>query len=156
MQQKKPEFLDASGLRRAAVDLLSRRDYSRLELFRKLKPRCEDPDDLDVILDDLQQRQWQSDQRFAESFLNSRCQRGLGPLRLRQELKEKGIASDMISLVMEAAEIDWYLLAQQAAEKKIISYKESDNKKQKLFRFLAYRGFSGDHITTAIEILELK
>ena len=152
MQQKKPDFLDKNELRRAMVDLLSRRDYSRLELFRKLKARCEDVDVLEQLLDDFQQRNWQSDQRFAESFLNSRYQRGLGPMRLKQEMRDKGLANDVIQLALESLEVDWYQLAFDVAQKKSNSLKESDpNKKQKLFRFLAYRGFNSDQIAYAMD-----
>ncbi|KZZ44619.1 MAG: recombination regulator RecX [Saccharospirillaceae bacterium] len=152
MQPKKPEFLDEKELRRAIIDLLSRRDYSRLELFRKLKKRCDSAELLEQILDDFQQRNWQSDQRFAESFLNSRYQRGLGPIRLKQEMREKGLASDVIQLTLESSEVDWFQLAFEVAQKKANSLKESDpNKKQKLFRFLAYRGFSSDQIAYAMD-----
>lgn len=154
MQQKKPDFLDENELRRAAVDLLSRRDYSRLELFRKLKSRCENIEILEQLLDDLQQRQWQSDSRFAESFLNSRFARGLGPLRIRQELKEKGINAQTITLTFESFEGDWYDSALQTLKKKYHSLKENDpNRKQKLYRFMAYRGFSQDYITYALDEL---
>ena len=152
MQPKKPEFLDEKELRRTIIDLLSRRDYSRLELFRKLKARCEDVDVLEQLLDDFQQRNWQSDQRFAESFLNSRYQRGLGPMRLKQEMRDKGLANDVIQLALESLEVDWYQLAFDVAQKKSNSLKESDpNKKQKLFRFLAYRGFNSDQIAYAMD-----
>lgn len=156
MQNKKPNLLDASGLRRTVVDLLSRRDYSRLELFRKLKQKAENPEDIEPVLDDFQQRNWQSDERFAESFLNSRYQRGLGPLRLKQELREKGVSSDIIVLALENLEVDWFQLALDAARKKESSIKNTDkNKKQKLYRFLAYRGFSGDQISAAIEEIQI-
>ncbi len=151
-QQKKSDFLDENELRRAAVDLLSRRDYSRLELFRKLNSRCEHPDVLERVLDDLQQRQWQSDQRFAESFINSRFSRGLGPVRIKQELREKGISAETISLVLEAFEGDWYDNALHTLKKKYDSLKENDpNRKQKLYRFMAYRGFTQDHIAYALD-----
>lgn len=156
MQNRKPDLLDASGLRRTVVDLLSRRDYSRLELFRKLKQKAENPEDIDVVLDDFQQRNWQSDERFAESFLNSRYQRGLGPQRLKQELKEKGVASDIISLTLENLDVDWFQLALDTAIKKETSIKNSDaNKKQKIYRFLAYRGFTSDQISAALDELSI-
>lgn len=154
MQSRKPDFLDASDLRRGIVDLLSRRDYSRLELLRKFRDRCEDSDQLEQILDDFQQRQWQSDLRFAESYLNSRFQRGIGPLRLRQELREKGIDSHTIELVFDAFDGDWFENLYRIAEKKSKSIKENDkNKKQKLFRFLAYRGFTSEQISSVIDDL---
>lgn len=156
MQPKKPEFLDEKELRRAMVDLLSRRDYSRLELCRKFKKRCDDAGLLEQVLDDFQQRNWQSDQRFAESFLNSRYQRGLGPLRLKQEMRDKGLANDVIQLALEGLEVDWFQLAYDVAQKKSNALKETDpNKKQKLFRFLAYRGFNGDQISYAMDEIQL-
>lgn len=152
MQNKKLNFLDASGLRRALIDLLSRRDYSRLELFRKLRDKAENLDELETVLDEFQQRNWQSDQRFSESFLNSRHQRGLGPLRLKQELREKGIVDEQISLALETLDVDWFELASATAKKKEASIKNTDkNKKQKLYRFLAYRGFTSDQILAAID-----
>lgn len=154
MRNRKPDLLEADDLRRGIVELLSRRDYSRLELLRKFRDRCEDSDLLEQILDDFQQRQWQSDLRFAESYLNSRFQRGVGPLRLRQELKEKGIDAHTIELVFDAFDGDWFENLYRIAEKKSKSIKENDkNKKQKLFRFLAYRGFTSEQISSVIDDL---
>ena len=151
---KKSDLLDASELRRAIIDLLSRRDYSRLELSRKFKERCADPDVLEQLLDDFSERNWQSDSRFAESFVNARFSRGLGPIRLKQELREKGIDSQTINLTFEACEHDWFSAALDVAQKKHQRLKADDpNSKQKLYRFLAYRGFTSDQISYAMDEL---
>ena len=94
---------------------------------------------------------YQSDQRFAESFLRSRINRGLGHMRIERELRDKGIEVDLIEQVM-SLDIDWFQLAYECGLKKSQALNFADYKdKQKLFRYLAYRGFAMDQIQYAIE-----
>ena len=115
MKKPKPEPLDRAGLRQAVIDLLSRRDYSRLELQRKLQPKAADADDLTAVLDDMAERRWQSDERFTDAFLHSRSDR-YGPLRLTQELQQKGIADARTAVAALGA--DWQEQAAQLALRK--------------------------------------
>ncbi|MDF1763364.1 MAG: regulatory protein RecX, partial [Oleibacter sp.] len=117
MKKSTPDLLDRKGLQTAAVDLLSRRDYSRQELWRKLSPKAESSESLESVLSDLSERQWQSDERFASMFVRSRSSRGVGPRRLSQELRHKGVSEDITGHAIEEAEIDWYSQALEAAEK---------------------------------------
>lgn len=153
----KPKELTESELRVAAINLLSRREYSRHELYQKLEPRTSNEDFLEQLLDKLIEAGYQSDERFAESFLRSRTHRGLGKMRIERELKEKGIDRDLIEQVM-GSEVDWFDLAFQCGLKKSQSIDLTDYKaKQKLFRFIAYRGFTMDQIQYALEqYIELK
>ena len=151
-KQKKPEPLDRQGLMHAAVDLLSRRDYSRQELYRKLSSRTDDADALQQVLDDLAERRWQSDTRFGAMFVRSRASRGVGPRRLQQELSHKGLSDQDKHEVMSEAETDWQALAIEVAEKKARQIAPDDpQRKAKLWRFLSYRGFSSDQIGYAID-----
>ncbi|MEC8524625.1 MAG: recombination regulator RecX [Pseudomonadota bacterium] len=151
-KKQKPEPLERSGLKHAAVDLLSRRDYSRRELWRKLSPKAASSDDLEHVLDELAENNWQSDERFASMFLRSRAGRGLGPLRLRQELREKGISDSLIEWAFEESEEDWYDMAVEVARKKAQSLGSySPEVKAKLWRFLSYRGFNSDQIQHALD-----
>jgi regulatory protein len=154
MKKPKPELTQVE-LRRAAVDLLSRRDHSRRELTRKLSPKAADPEDVDRVLDDLAERDWQSDERFAESFLNSRCHR-YGPLRLQQELREKGLNSEQIQAAIANLATDWFELAAEFAQRKCSGGLERNDVRERarLYRFLAYRGFNGDQINYALEQLQ--
>ncbi|MCD8522883.1 MAG: recombination regulator RecX [Saccharospirillaceae bacterium] len=154
MKKPKPELTQAE-LRRAAVELLSRRDYSRRELARKLSPQAADPDDVAAVLDDLAERHWQSDKRFAESFLNSRCLR-YGPLRIQQELREKGLNAEQIQDAFANISVDWYELALEFVRRKCVSGLSSQDirERARLYRFLAYRGFNRDHIDYALAQLE--
>ncbi|MFT6113505.1 MAG: regulatory protein [Oleispira sp.] len=153
----KPTELSESQLRVAAIGLLSRREYSRHELYQKLVARAPSETYLLQLLDQLIKSGYQCDQRFAESFLRSRINRGLGIMRIERELKEKGIEQDLIEQILQA-DIDWFELAYDCGLRKFNSLDLSNYKeKQKGFRYLAYRGFSMDHIQFAIEhYLELQ
>lgn len=154
MQKPKPDPLDYAGLKHAAVDLLSRRDYSRRELWRKLSPKAASADDLEQVLDELAERKWQSDERFASMFVRSRASRGVGPVRLRQELREKGVDGETACSVFETSDEDWKEKALEVARKKArsVGYDHPDFK-SKLWRFLSYRGFSSDQISAAVDTL---
>ena len=153
----KPTELSESELRVAAINLLSRREYSRHELYQKLIARTSSETYLLQLLDQLVQAGYQSDQRFTESFIRSRINRGLGQMRIERELKEKGIDQDLIEQSF-AVEIDWFELAYEGGLRKFRSLDLYDYKeKQKAFRYLAYRGFSMDQIHFAVEhYLELQ
>jgi SOS response regulatory protein OraA/RecX len=80
-----------SEIRRTAMDLLARREHSRRELKQKLKKRFRDDALIEEQLDTLAEENLQSDTRYAESFLRQRFNRGHGPVRIRQEMRQKGI-----------------------------------------------------------------
>lgn len=152
MKKQKPDPLDRAALMHSAVDLLSRRDYSRQELWRKLSPKAASADDLESVLNNLAERNWQSDERFAAMYLRARSNRGVGPLRLKQELKQKGVSGDLTSEAMEQSDANWTQNAIEVAQKKARSVGfDHPQLKPKLWRFLAYRGFAGDVIELAIE-----
>ncbi|WP_221800906.1 regulatory protein RecX [Oceanobacter mangrovi] len=151
MTKPTADLLDAAALRMAAADLLSRREHSRRELFRKLSPRAESADILNQVLDELTERGWQSDQRFTDSFVRSKSQRSIGPVRLRQELRQKGIADSQVRQGIGESDTDWFAMALEAARRKARGLDLDDQKdKAKLYRFLAYRGYTADQIQYAI------
>ena len=152
MKKLKSDPLDRAGLRQAVIDLLSRRDYSRLELQRKLQSKAASADDLQSVLDDMAERHWQSDERFTDAFLHSRSER-YGPVRLAQELQQRGIADARQSVA--ALDTDWREQAAQLALRKFAGTDLSDMKeKAKIYRHLAQRGFTTSHIHYALAVLE--
>ena len=103
--RKKPEL----SLRTRALQYLARREYSRAELRGKLHPYVqagEDSgqahlDDLDALLDDLTARGWLSDARAATQLLHAKRSR-FGIQRITHELRQKGIAEELISAALPA------------------------------------------------------
>jgi len=124
----------------AAVHLLSMREHSRLELERKLLHRF-DMAVVQQVLQDLEQQGLQSDARFAEQYVHSRRNKGYGPLRIRLELVERGIADELISTWLDA-DLDWRRVMLEVAERKFGVSPPADRKElAKRGRFLSCRGF---------------
>lgn len=130
--------------RLSAMNMLSRREQSRRELANKLNVRF-DQDIVDRVLDELQREGLQSDDRFVESFVSARVQRGQGPLKISYELKQKGICSDVIAAQLDVYTGEWLQLARDALYRKFGAHPPADHKeKQKRQRFVAGRGFPND------------
>lgn len=128
------------------MDFLARREHSRRELLTKLGRRFAS-DVAEQAVSRLCEQGLQSDQRFAASFVRQRSQRGYGPLRTRQELRQKGVADSDIETALEAEDIDWYAALVELVERKYRGEPPADIKdKAKRQRFLQSRGFSLDQI----------
>lgn len=89
----------------------------------------------------------QSDERFAEAFVHHSLNKGQGPNKIKQELKQRGIDSSLIEQCMQSESIDWISLAEAVRLKKYGENVPSDyQNKAKQSRFLYSRGFSSDLI----------
>ncbi len=143
------------ALLHSAIDLLSRREHSIAELTNKLRQRSYQTDDIEQVITFLQENNYLSEQRFAESVFRSRINKGYGKRYIVAELQQKGVASHVISEAEEQAEVDWYQQAEQCYRKKFANSKIEDQKdKAKRIRFLQYRGFSTDEIFAVLNIDE--
>jgi regulatory protein len=147
----------ALNIRRAAMDLLARREHACHELASKLSRKFSsfiESDDCplssdqfhDVIVEQIQrltEENLQSDERFVESFINGRKTQGKGPLRIRQELEQRRVSSELIEAYLDESDEQWLELARQVYQRKYgsadaVAYQE----KSKRLRFMQYRGFS--------------
>ncbi len=99
------------------------------------------------VIAELQKQGWQSDQRFAENYVRARWQRGHGPVRIRYELQQKGLAPELIDATLSRSGIDWEqalerIYRQKYANKPITNPTE----RAKRWRFLQQRGFAYEQI----------
>lgn len=140
-----------SALKQSAYQLLARREQSAKELTTKLLNKGYDVTDVAELLEKLQASDLQSDERFADALLRSRTNKGYGWLYIAQELKQKGISARIINELAKNQEIDWYLQAEIAYNRRFGNTEISSVKeKAKRVRFLQYRGFDLDQALTAI------
>lgn len=91
----------------------------------------------------------QSDARLAESFIRARANRGQGPMKVKMELRQKGLSDDIVQQAMEESEVDWQTLAIEVSAKKFSrDFSPTDPKQRaKRQRFLQQRGFSFEQIS---------
>ncbi|MFT5427252.1 MAG: regulatory protein [Gammaproteobacteria bacterium] len=127
--------------------LLSIREHSFNELERKLNKNDDCQDDVLTVIEQLRDEDLQSDGRFTEAYIHSRLQRGFGPVRIRQELRERSISDELISLHLQANDAQWNEQVRQVREKKygkLVPTSYPDKMKQS--QFLQYRGFTSEQI----------
>jgi regulatory protein len=122
--------------------LLVAREHSRAELRRKLLSRSLEPGLVEQVLDDLEEQRYLSDDRFVEQYIASRKRKGYGPVRIRAELREKGVDSTRISHLLDEQDPEWRQLLIQELQRKFGDAGAGDQRDQaKRARFLEYRGF---------------
>lgn len=136
----------AAEIRRAAMNLLARREHSLGELRQKLRRQFDDEAMLEAQLQILADEKLQSDDRYAESFARLRALRGYGPARVRQEMRAKSISDAAVARALAVAVPDWSVLAQDVFCKKFGAPGPVDLKERaRRARFMQYRGFCSDH-----------
>ena len=135
-----------TSARNKALDLLARREYCADELRQRLKQYQFASDEIEQAIESLQRDNLQSDSRFAESYINHRINAGLGPLKIRLELRRKGVAGELIDEHLPEA-VDWDDLLKQQRIKKYGHEMPADYAQQvKQARFLQNRGFSPESV----------
>lgn len=144
------DTLPATDAFRKGIGLQARREHSRKELARKLSARGLDPDDTAAALEQLAERGYQSDTRFAEMLIRTRLGSGYGPLHIRAELGTHGISEVTAATLMAEAEPNWPDLAREALRRRYAGRPAQDRAETlKRATFLQRRGFELDTIRAA-------
>lgn len=137
-------------LKARALRYLVRREHSRAELARKLAPHAPSAQAVEEVLDLLLSKKQQSDDRFAAERARV-LSRKYGPAKIRQDLKARGIADEVIDRVSGADELERAL----AIFRKKFPLETTDRAEQaRRARFLQGRGFSYDVITRVLKDAE--
>jgi len=133
---------EAIDCEKAAVRLLARREHSRRELRHKLGQRGFDDAVIDEVLARLREEGWQSDTRYAESYVRSRIERGYGPDRIGAELRQRGVDEMTAEQAVSAAEADWPALARRQLRRHFSAPPADFDQRVKRYRHLLNRGFA--------------
>lgn len=150
-----PRNPSARSPRLVAMDALARREHSRYELMSRLSERFDlDREELELVLDELEQDGLLSDRRFAESFVRYRAGRGQGRVRIRYDLRARGVGDELVSSALQSEGVDWFALAADVLVRRFgPAAPDNYSERAKRMRFLQQRGFSGDEIQAALESL---
>lgn len=139
-----------TSLRSRAMGYLTRREYSRDELYRKLSPYSEDPTELENLLDDLKARGWLSEQRFVEQIIHAR-QGKYGSLRVAHELRQKGVPEALFNAALVEVRAGDLESAMAIWQRKYGSVPVDAKERAKQMRFLQSRGFGSEIIRRVME-----
>lgn len=143
---------DDSGIaEQRAVALLGRREHSAWELRNKLVQKGFNRSVVSDVVKVLQERDWQSDTRFAESFIRQRIAVGYGPVRIRSELSQKGVSDAVIESGIASQDVNWTELAREKYQRKFGDSPCDDPKERaRRLRYMAQRGFTREQVLSAV------
>ncbi len=134
-------------LKARALRYLVRREHSRVELARKLAAHAESAEALEAVLDSLAGKNQQSDARFAAERARV-LSRKYGSARIRQDLKARGVAPELIDGGLPGTgDLE---RARAILERKYRLPAATAEERAKRARFLQGRGFSYDVIKRAL------
>lgn len=132
-------------LRARALRLLARRDHSREELRRKLGIHAIEGENVEALLDDLAQRGWLSDVRFAEQTIRAKSRR-FGPFKLAQQLRARGVNEEAIAAAFHAAGVEGQSSLEGVWKSRFRELPADGRELGKQVRFLQGRGFALEDI----------
>jgi len=142
---------DERTVRTAAYALLAGRDFSCHELTERLLRRGYGARVVEEAVRNLVAEGLLREERYAGLFVTRRAGRGHGPVRIRMDLRERGVASELIEQALDATETDWVQAAREARRRKFgVSLPGDYHERAKQARFLQYRGFSAEQIRAAL------
>ncbi len=128
-----------------AFDALSRREYSRQELMRKLSPWAEDEAVLLLLLDKLQVDGYLSDQRYVDARLHARQMR-YGSQKILYELRLQGVDESLLTAASDLLQTTELARARTVWRKKFTELPQTQTGRAKQWRYLQARGFGTDII----------
>ena len=141
-------FSVQKSLRQRALEYLGKREYSYAELGQKLKAYLAEDEDFEqimAILEDFKTRGWLSDARFTEQIVHARSHK-FGASKIANELREKGISTDLIVSAIEQVKENELDNAKEVWRKKFKKSPDSRDEWARQARFLQSRGFGFDVI----------
>lgn len=125
------------------LNLLSFRQRSEWELREYLKRKNQSPANIEILLNMLSNMGYLDDFKFATAWVeNRRLLKNISSLKLRSELQQKRVPTDVIEEVLKVDQTDEKSVLKEIIERKGKRYPD----KQKLTAYLARQGFRYDDI----------
>ena len=140
-----------------AFDLLSRRAHSTQELRNKLYKREYSKRDIETVLIECERLGLLNDELFANDYATELSGQGKGRFKVMMKLRSRGLSDDNIENALENLGDCELENAKTALNKKLrtlMNEEDINKRRQKAYRFLAYRGFASDIITKTMDKTE--
>ncbi len=137
-----------------AAQICGKKLYSKAELTKKLTERgISEQDAQDAVLW-MEELGAVDDESYAGMLVRHYRQKGFGDLRIREELRKRGIEKELGSTVLEAHAEDPSEAIRSFLEKKLHGELPDEDQKRKLTAALMRRGFSYEDIKAGFFAVE--
>jgi regulatory protein len=147
---------DEEGAFRAGLRSLERRAHAAHELAGKLERKGHPSDAVAGAISRLEHLGLLDDSAFARLYVSARSARGRGPVRIRHDLQQLGIAPDLIATALRdipANDADPLEQPRALARRRAPQLRNLpvDARRRRLLAFLARRGFTGSDVRALVE-----
>lgn len=141
---------------RTALTLLARRDHTCAELKRKLGQRGFKPDVIAQVISECEGLNYINDETTAQVLLEGLVRKGVGIRRIRQTMRQRGVSRSQIDRSLDEnnlldRELDIARIALEKKERLLANGGKDNKRKEKLIRFLQYRGFTPGTISALFD-----
>ena len=156
VNSEKTEQEQRQALKDSAFRLLTRREHSQFELRQKLLQKGWDKNAINELLEWLKAEGWQSDERFAGSFIREKLMQGQGRLKIvAQATQQRGVNRELVEALLTQQQVDWRARCREVHQRKFGDTAPADRKQwAKRVRYLQQRGFNSDEIFAVLGELE--
>jgi regulatory protein len=141
----------------AAFGLLKFRPRTEKELYDRLKKKKLDEVVITATIAFLKEKRFVNDDDFAKAWIESRIKKPLGLRRLKEELKRKGVAPQIIARYLDEVRTDYRedIVVSDIIRQRTSMLKGIDplKAKRRLYAYLLRRGFSPDIVIDCLERL---
>ncbi|MGL4994273.1 MAG: regulatory protein RecX [Bacteroidales bacterium] len=146
------------GVNRAAAFCASS-EHCRSEVVDKLEKWGVSPEDTDSIIEYLQKEGYLNEERYAEFYVRDKYRiNKWGRVKIEYSLRQKRVERSAISSALDTIDQDLYmdnLCDLLKAKSRTVSSKDSYDRRAKLYRFAASRGFDSEEISRALSRLDI-
>ncbi len=155
MRQADTSSQDLKKAMDTAIRILARRSHACAEIRQKLRQRGFDADIIQAVISECERMNYLDDRQTAGQYFRELKNRGWGAQKIRAEMRKKGLYGDLAeSLISDYAESqEEREIARNVLEKKKAAFdreRDGRKRKEKIFRFLSSRGFSGSVISQVV------
>lgn len=143
-----------------ALDYLAHKPRTVAEVRRKLRRKEYADPVIDSVIERLHELNYLDDAHYAEQYVARRfSHKGYGPVRIRQELRKRGVDRHLAESAVEDffAEESTLAAAREKAEKRwprLAREGDARKRRDKLYRYLKRRGYTYDTIRVVIDEME--
>lgn len=151
-----PTFEEQFAAARAfAMRSLARRESAESELANRLRKQGFTDAVVEGVLDYCREHRWVDDERYGAMAVRAGAAKGHGPIKIRFELRRKGLDDNQIEAAFEQPELDWFELAAELLQRRARATDLADFKlRMKWLKYLLGRGFNQDQARYAIAVMQ--
>ena len=147
---------DREAAFRTALRALERRPFAMADLARRLVRKGHPPPAVDAAIERLAELELLDDAGYAAQYIESHSARGRGPVRLRADLRRKGVESAIIERALvkrfpPGTDLRAQPLALARKRAAQLGHLPRATKRRRLLAYLARRGFRGWEVLDVVD-----